>query len=172
MVDVNILGHNDKLLTIQGGSVRSPAGNCGTYALRTTTGRVPTFGSSYYMSGCETIISSAGPMSPTLEGLNLFMKVVLDSVPWKSDLSLHQVPWRDTRTYFTRDGKRQLNVGVLWDDKVVKPTPPVVRALKEVVERLKALEGFEVTEWEPYQHERAMKILVSTPKSRIYPSLT
>ena len=155
-----MLDHHDKLLRSEGGSVRSPAGNCGTYALRTTTGRVPTFGSSYYMSGCETIISSAGPMSPTLEGLNLFMKVVLDSEPWKCDLSLHQLPWRDTEAYFVENGRRQLNVGILWDDKVVKPTPPVFRALKEVVERLKGLEGFAVTAWEPYQHERGTKILV------------
>ena len=112
------------------------------------------------MSGCETIISSAGPMSPTLEGLVLFMKAVLDSEPWKSDLSLHQLPWRDMQAYFIRGGRRQLNIGVLWDDKVVKPAAHVTRALKQVVDRLSASEGFTVTEWEPYQHERGMSILV------------
>ena len=119
------------------------------------------------MSGCETIISSAGPMSPTLEGLNLFMRVVLDSEPWKFDLSLHQLPWRDTETYFVQNGRRHLNVGVLWDDKVVKPTAPIVRAMKQVVEKLQTLEGFAITDWEPYQHERGMRILVRNQHARL-----
>lgn len=59
-----------------------------------------------------------------------------------------------------RDGQRQLNVGVMWDDLVVKPVAPVARALEEVVDKLRSLEGFTVSQWIPYQHDRAMKILV------------
>ena len=148
------------MMSTKGGSVRSPAGNCGTYALKPTNNRVPTFGSSYYMSRCETILSSAGPMSPWLEGINLFMKVVLSAEPWKSEPNLHQIPWRYDEPYFIHSGKPHLKIGVMWDDLVVRPAAPVKRALKELVEKLKTLEGFTVTEWRPYQHERGIKILV------------
>ena len=120
------------------------------------------------MAKSETILSTLGPMSPWLDGINLFMKVVLDSEPWKSDASLYPLPWRDTSAYFIRSGGRpQLNIGVMWDDQIVKPVAPVNRALREVVDKLKTLDGFKVTEWSPYQHERGMKILVWSIKPPI-----
>ena len=142
-----------------GGSIRAPAGNCGLYALKPTANRVPLRGSAYYMTGCDTFVPSAGLMSPTIDGVSILMKIALGLEPWKNDLSLHQMPWRDTENYFIRDGKLQINVGVVRDDRVVKPAKSIHRALSEVIEKLKPLEGFTITEWEPYQHERGIKML-------------
>lgn len=95
-------------------------------------------------------------MSPSLDGIELFMQVVLNSKPWNDDLSLHQTPWR-----IPEPTTKKLTVGVIWDDGVVKPSPPVLRALKEVVEKLKDLPDVEVIDWAPYKHDEAMKLLVS-----------
>jgi hypothetical protein len=106
------------------------------------------------------------------------MKVVLAAKPWTSDLSLHQIPWRDNEDHIYRDGKKKLTVGVLWDDGVVKPAPPVTRALQETVNRMKSVPDIEVVEWKPYQQKEALEILVSVlwlglsiwPKSRCTPT--
>ena len=90
------------------------------------------------------------------------MKTILAAKPWTGDPSLHQIPWRDNESHIYRDGKKRLTVGVIWDDGVVKPSPPVVRALQETVERLKACSSdVEVIEWKPYQQQEALDILVS-----------
>lgn len=106
--------------------------------------------------GCDTIAGTIGPMSRSLEGIDLFMKVALHSKPWTSDLSLHQKPWTMGQT-----STNKLTIGVMWDDGIVKPSPPLTRALNEVVEKLKHVPGVEIIEWKPYQHDKANKILVS-----------
>jgi len=149
-----------------GGSIRSPAGNCGLYGLKPTTCRLPLIGISAFMIGCETIIPTIGPISPTLGGIDLFMKTVLGSQPWLKDPMLHQIPWR-RQVSSLRTGKK-LTVGVMWDDGVVTPAPPVKRALREVVERLENVPGVEVIQWSPYKQEEALEILVSVVIWRFY----
>lgn len=145
-----------------GGSIRSPASNCGLYGLKPTNGRVPLIGCAAYVIGCETILGTLGPLSPTLGGIKLFMKTILAAKPWTTDPSLHQIPWRDNESHSYRDGKKKLTVGVLWDDGVVKPAPPVARALQEMMDRLKAFPSdVEVIEWKPYKQKEALEILVS-----------
>ncbi|TGO64820.1 hypothetical protein BCON_0005g00160 [Botryotinia convoluta] len=136
------------------GSIRSPAVQCGLYGLRPTTFRLPLVGLAAPSMGCDTIAGTIGPLGRSLEGIELFMKVVLHSKPWASDPSLHQKPWITGQTSTDR-----LTIGVMWDDGIVKPSPPVTRALNEVVEKLKRVPGVEIIEWKPYQHDKAMKIL-------------
>lgn len=142
-----------------GGSIRVPAANCGLYGLKPTTGRVPLIGLSAYAVGCETIVPSIGPLSPTIWGIDTFMKTVLSSQPWLNDPSLHPIPWRDQDSHLHHQGKK-LTVGVMWNDGVVNPTPPVTRALQEVVARLKIAPEIEVIEWKPYQQKEALEIQV------------
>lgn len=49
----------------------------------------------------------------------------------------------------------------MWTDDVVRSAPAVKRALREVVERLKVVEGVEVIEWKALQQKEALEILVS-----------
>jgi amidase len=48
----------------------------------------------------------------------------------------------------------------MWNDGIVLPTPPVLRALEETVKKLKNA-GHEIVDWAPEGHMKALQILVS-----------
>ena len=64
-----------------GGSIRSPAANCGVYGLRPSSYRIPFHGLSFTMAGEEQIVAVLGPLSTSLDGLKLFMKTVINAKP-------------------------------------------------------------------------------------------
>lgn len=99
-------------------------------------------------------------MTTSLEGVKLFMKTVLDAKPWLDDPGLVPMPWRDEDNNDESVGSRKLKIGILWDDGIVKPHPPILRALKSVVERLECVDGVEIVEWKPYKHDLAWEIIV------------
>ncbi|PSN70225.1 putative glutamyl-tRNA amidotransferase subunit A [Corynespora cassiicola Philippines] len=145
-----------------GGSIRSPAANNGVYGLRPTSYRLPMEGLSATMLGQEQVVPVIGPLSPSLDGVKLFMKTLIDAQPWVREPSLIPIPWR-TESQLTplfSSGKK-LRIGLLLDDGVVKPHPPVVRALKAVAEKLKDVPGIDIVEWEPYKHDYAWDIISS-----------
>jgi amidase len=139
-----------------GGSIRSPAANCGIYGIKPTAFRIPTDGWGYMMAGADTVESVLGPLSTTLSGLKLFMKTVIDAQPWLTEPALIPMPWRD----FKIPEDRPLMIGVLWHDDVVRPHPPIIRALKLVSEKLKET-GVDVVTFEPHQHDEAWAIISS-----------
>ena len=144
-----------------GGSIRSPAANCGLYGLRPSSYRIPVSGWSVTMPGEEQIIGVLGPLSTSLEGVKLFMKTVIDTKPWLNEPSLVPLPWRDREGYLTKPSGKKLKVGVVWHDGVVKPHPPVIRALQEVVDKLKNVQSVEIVDWKPYKHDEAWTIISS-----------
>jgi len=146
---------------LTGGSIRSPAANNGLYGLRPTTRRIPVVGSAAPQIGSGYVEGVLGPLSASLGGIKLFMKTVLDAKPWVNDPSLVPIPWRDEQAYLNQDSRTAFRVAVLWDDGVVKPHPPITRALKEVVKRLSGIPGIEVVEWKPYKHDLAWELIVS-----------
>jgi amidase len=99
-------------------------------------------------------MSVNGPMAKTLEDISLFAKTVVDSEPWKVDPKVLPIPWRSV------EHKKRLKIAVLWNDGMVVPTPPVTRALKETVEKLK-IAGHEIIEWDPVLHPQLLETLVS-----------
>ena len=111
------------------------------------------------MAGSDHIISVAGPLSTSLGGIKLFMKTIIAAKPWLLEPSLLPFPWKEEETYFPSDKK--LKIAILWDDGVVKPHPPVTRALNEVSTKLKSLPNVEVIDWKPYKHDEAWTIISS-----------
>ncbi|KAF2107543.1 amidase signature domain-containing protein [Lophiotrema nucula] len=132
-----------------GGSLRIPAACTGIFTLRPSFGRFTTQRCRSGLAGQEAVMSVNGPMAKTLEDITLFSKTVVDSEPWLVDPKCLPIPWRPV------GNKKKLKIAVLWNDGVVVPTPPVTRALKETVEKLKKA-GHEIVEWSPTLHLKAL----------------
>lgn len=158
-----LIGLNGSVLglgTDIGGSIRSPAANNGIYGLRPTGGRFPLDGLSA-AKGAHGITPVMGPISTSRGGLRLLMKTALDAKPWLRETSLFPFPWRDQESYLDTGSGKRLKVGVMWDDGVVRPHPPVTRALKELVQKLREVPGIEIVDWKPYRHDYAWERIAS-----------
>lgn len=135
-----------------GGSLRIPAACTGIFTLRPSFGRFPTLKCRSGMSGQEAVQSVNGPMARTIDDIELEAKTVVDKEPWLYDPRMVPIPWRSVEL------PQKLKIGVMWNDGMVIPTPPVARALKETVEKLKAA-GHEIVEWDPKDQAQGVSLL-------------
>lgn len=128
-----------------GGSIRCPAAFCGVWGLRPTQKRVSCLGmaSPYANQLQEAVYAVMGPLARSADDLDLFMKSILAMKPWKIDPLIVPIPWKEVDQPLASN----LKIAVCYDDGMVKPTPPVLRALKLAVDRLKAA-GVDVVEWD------------------------
>lgn len=95
-------------------------------------------------------------MGPTLSDIALFAKSVVDAQPWLRDAKAIPIPWREVTL------EKKWKFGVVWNDSMVTPTPPVTRAVKETVRKLREA-GHEVVDWDGKSHSIALDILVCGP---------
>jgi amidase len=132
-----------------GGSIRIPAVLQGLYGLTPSVGRVSNRESA--RAHQYLVPPVAGPMASALSSIELFMDSYLSSNPWESDPKLLPVPWRKELAV---PPTRPLKIAFIVDDGVILPQPPVQRAVKETVARLRK-GGHEVVEWDCTSHHSA-----------------
>lgn len=118
-----------------GGSIRAPCAFSGIYGIKPSIGRLPHGGLAGVHGGMENIVGCVGPMATCLEDLSLFCSVVLAASPWTSEVSLIPMPW-DTRSVMPET--RRLRIGIMLDDGVVHPHPPITRTFTSLAEGLRA----------------------------------
>ncbi|KAG9050583.1 hypothetical protein FS837_004441 [Tulasnella sp. UAMH 9824] len=136
-----------------GGSVRIPAGFTGIYSLRPCYGRLPYEGAANVLEGQEAITSAIGPMASDISALKTFTKAVLDAKPWNKDPLVLRKSWSDTEYALTEHGGKgaQLCFAVMLDNGVVRPQPPVRRAMSMLVSALTEA-GHKVIDWKNKLH--------------------
>ncbi|KAL1896281.1 hypothetical protein Sste5346_004664 [Sporothrix stenoceras] len=136
-----------------GGSLRIPAACTGLFTLRASGGRFPVRNCRSGMPGQEAVMSVNGPLARTLDDIEAYTRAVLDGQPWLLDSKCLPIPWRPTVEI-----PKKLTIGVLWHDGVVRPTPPVARALKLAVARLAAA-GHTLVDWDPIDQAEGAHLL-------------
>lgn len=137
-----------------GTDVGVPAAFGGCYGFKPTASRISVDGAVGFTGEEESAGGLVGPLARSVDGLDAWMKAVLAQAPQDADRSLASHPWRSDVSL------GDFTIGVMWDDGIVRPHPPVLRALRTAVEKLKAA-GVRVVDWEPYDHQRGLDILAS-----------
>ncbi|KXJ89285.1 acetamidase [Microdochium bolleyi] len=139
-----------------GGSVRIPSHMMGLYGFKPSSGRLPYRGVQVSTDGQKHVPSSIGPMARSLDTIQMAMKALIDAKPWQLDARCMPIPWRQD----TYDAmlSRPLVIGVLMDDGVVRPHPPVTRVLEKAVEALRSI-GHTIIEWDASLHAEAIQVM-------------
>ena len=107
-------------------------------------------------------------MSTSLEGLEMTFRSLLSSEPWLHDPAVVPIPWRQDIVDVTNQrlasrsttDYRPLKCGILWNDGVVEPHPPVRRGLSTVVDAVRNA-GHTVVDWSPPKQTTAKRVHVS-----------
>ncbi|RFU25495.1 hypothetical protein B7463_g10841, partial [Scytalidium lignicola] len=133
-----------------GGSLRFPAAHCGIWALKCSKERIFGTGVSVPRSGSESVNAGLGPLAKTVAGLELWLQAQLLSEPWNNVQNCIPMSWKSSEAQRVQES---VKIGVIWDDGIVKPTPPVKRALQIVINAL----------------SEAGHIVIELPKDRIFP---
>jgi amidase len=104
--------------------------------------------------GMENIIGVVGPLATCIADIDLFQRVVLANDPWKYESSLIRMPWSPSSWPIPS----KLKIGIIYDDCVVQPQPPISRALQMTQNALVAT-GHEVVEWDTSLHKEIHTVL-------------
>ena len=119
------------MFTSSASSIRIPAATNGIYGLRPSYHRIPYEGSANSLEGQDSLPSVLGPLSTDIGGIKLFMQAVIGQKPWLKDpLSLRKHWDRDEYQLVEHGGGQKLAFGILWNDGLVIPNPPIIRALE------------------------------------------
>ena len=149
-----------------GGSIRGPAGFVGIYGFKPTAYTLPM--RDFINGGFPAelnILGSVGPMCHSLRDVDLFMHGILSQEPHIQDPRVIPIPWTGLKTNISMSPTRRLKVGIMMDDGVVQPQPPVVRALLQVKEKLEASSLVEVKPYRAYKVEEGTTLI----KKMYYP---
>ncbi|PTB62106.1 amidase [Trichoderma citrinoviride] len=121
------------------GSIRVPSVCNGTYGMRPSVGLAPHNGTrELTVPGTDGIRSTVGPMATTLRDCALFLKTIMKAGTWRYDTSVISLPWRDAKP------KMRLRIGLVEDDGVYTPVPPVRRVMKKAAALLRTSENVEI----------------------------
>lgn len=121
-------------------SVRIPSAFCGLYTLRPSYERLPYANAVNAQEGQESISSVLGPMANSLSAVKRFTKAVLDAKPWDRDPLAVRKPWSHSEYALEEHGNGVgMCFAIMWDNGVVKPHPPLVRAMEIVKVALEAV---------------------------------
>ncbi|KAJ2996299.1 hypothetical protein NUW58_g1013 [Xylaria curta] len=122
-----------------GGSIRVPSVCNGLYGFRPSVGLVPHGGvRDVTVPGTVGVMSTAGPMATSLRDCSLFLKSIMQAGTWRYDSTAISLSWTNLKA------KERLRIGLVEDDGIYTPTPPVRRGLKMAADRIRARGDIEI----------------------------
>jgi len=134
-----------------GGSIRGPAAFSGCVGLRPTTNRFSKAGGISGGAGQESVPAVEGPLTRSVDDIDFLMDAYInEGKPWITDCTTYPLAWRKVE----KPKPETLTVAIMYDDGIVKPTPPIARGLKVVAEKLAAA-GVKVVEFKPIKTQLA-----------------
>ncbi|PYI30065.1 alpha-glucosidase [Aspergillus indologenus CBS 114.80] len=136
------------------GSIRTPANFNGIFGLCPSAGRLPAH-SAANADGHMTIQGVAGPLSRSVDGLEVYTRALLGLRPWEWDFSSIRLPWREEEYCAGRGARHPLCFAVVPHDGVVRPNPPIRRAMHLVKHALVAA-GHQVIDLDPWDGQELM----------------
>ncbi|OTA89503.1 hypothetical protein M434DRAFT_398549 [Hypoxylon sp. CO27-5] len=139
-----------------GGSVSMPASYNGLFCIKPSFGRIPFKDVANSGSGQQVMPTVAGIIGHSVAAINLVFKSVISTEPWQRDPYALPIPYRDNIYREVRDA-RHLNLGFMEDDGIVRPHPPIARALRMVRKALEN-EGHKLIPWKQPLSDEATKI--------------
>lgn len=122
------------------GSIRIPSLCCGIYGFKPSAHVVPYAGQQIPGApGLPGLVSVAGPMATSMRSCELILREVMSHQPWKYDVDCLHIPWNSRQlgplAVAEREG-RKLRIGILEDEGMFTPTPPMRRALAQAKAKL------------------------------------
>ncbi|KAF6015653.1 hypothetical protein HII12_000814 [Brettanomyces bruxellensis] len=125
-----------------GGSVRHPAALNYVYSIKPSFGRLPCFGTASGQPGQESVRTVYGILSKKLDNVKYVLQQIVDAKPYKGyDATCLPI---DFRPYILP--QRKLRIAFLDTDGLSTATPPVLRGLQIVKDKLK-FNGHIVIDW-------------------------
>lgn len=116
-----------------GSSIRIPSAYNGLYGFKPSSYRLPHQGCVTSLDGLDSMLSAVGPISHSLSGIKTFLKAVIGREPWLKDPQVVPKKWdEDEYALIRHGGGKRLCFAIMWNDGVVRPHTPIVRALKMV----------------------------------------
>ena len=138
-----------------GGSIRGPAAFSGCFGLRPTTRRISTLGGISSNAGQELVPAVVGPLARSVDDIDLWMDAYINhGTAAEKDAWVLPMPWRKLEA----PEPQTITVAVMYDDGLVKPTPPIQRGLEYTTEKLKAA-GVRVIEFNPINTKLAYETI-------------
>ncbi|EME38720.1 hypothetical protein DOTSEDRAFT_160346 [Dothistroma septosporum NZE10] len=139
-----------------GGSIRGPAAFCGIFGFKPTTYTLTM--KDFLPSGFAAelnVLCSTGPMARSLRDMDLFIRILKCSDQHLHDPRIIPLPW----TGLDAPIKKPTKIGIMINDGVITPQPPVLEALQWVQKRLAGNENFILKPYRPYNTAEAMKMI-------------
>lgn len=112
-------------------------------------------------------------MASSLDTLHLATKALIDLQPWTYDARCTPLPWNQdayadvalpntnsnsNSNTNTNTQTRPLVLGILYDDGVARPHPPLTRVLHRLATALRAA-GHEIVDWDPTLHAECIELM-------------
>lgn len=102
------------------------------------------------------VLCSTGPMTRSLRDMDLYMHIMVSSKQYLHDPRIIPFPWSGLSTPLP---SKPIKLGIMLNDGVITPQPPVLRTLKWAQEKLSTNSNFILKPFTPHNAAEAMKLI-------------